>query len=182
MAKFIPVKPESMAVDVPFYEDSLKMDIPGRGVTKEIKYYQNRVAVMIAKLGGVGTVFISGEFPGSRKRDGYRIEFSAAGQPHRIECAALPLHWKSPKKKDRALAQALYILGNKLESMVHNYIYEPDSLPLVPYMIGAGGKTVTEAIQESQELIELQASGALASGNIPGSNRRPVVEGKFEDA
>lgn len=153
MAEFIVAEPEISPANVPFFEDSQQLDIPGRGLEKSLPYYQANVVEMLARLHGAGVRFTEGHFPGASRRYGYRITFSAYGNTARIDCAALPLRKETPKKKDRALAQALYILAHKLEAMVHSYIYEPDSLPLVPYIMSPeNGKTITEAIREYHRL------------------------------
>lgn len=158
MATFIPDRPETPVRDVPYFEDSQEHDVPGRGTHKTVAQLKEEIVVVLARLGGAGARFIPGTFPGKPPRIGFLIVFTVAGAEGltiegRIQCAALPFRLNdTAKKRDRALAQALYVLRDKLQAMVHAYIYEPDSLPLVPYLVGDGGQTVTEAIRALRAL------------------------------
>lgn len=150
MNKFIPEKPEAQKMVVPFYEDQQK--VAGSAVTKSLDYYEKRVKEIMTRLGAYSVVLMGGTYPGQTTRYGYQITFFLSNIPGRIDCAALPMRSETKVKKERALCQALYLLGNWLEAELFSTIYRPGSIPLVPYLIGAGDKTVTEALIESQEL------------------------------
>jgi hypothetical protein len=146
--------------NIPYFEDDQDQKlIPGRGTHKNPKDLQREVADQLAKLGASGVYFAAGKYPGEPTRYGVQILFSYGRARGRLDCAALPLRSETPIKKDRALAQALYLLRNKLESMVYAYIYEPGSVPLLPYLIGQGGLTVTEHLVKTGDFTPLLASG-----------------------
>lgn len=135
---------------VPFYEDQER--IAGAYVKQSVEKYQQRIRDLLTRLGAYDVVFMPGTYPNHPVRYGYRITFMFATIPGRIECAALPIKNETKRRKDRALAQALYLLGNALEAELHSMVYRPGAIPLIPYLIGAGDKTVTEALVESQQL------------------------------
>jgi len=154
---FIPDPLAIQAQDVPFFEDSQKRDVPGRGTGKTVPQLQAEVVEMLARLGGAGARFVPGTFDGARRRYGYEIWFWYGGTQGRMDCAALPIRKETDRKKDRALAQALYLLRDELRALVHSQMYKPGAIPLVPYLIGAGGKTVTEFLIETQNVPQLGA-------------------------
>lgn len=149
MNGFIPETPKAPDLAVPFYEDNLRdKEVPGRAVEKPLEYYQKQIVGLMLKLGAMLITFTPGTFPTKPKRYGYLITFSVNGIQGRIECAALPMHSETPNKKDRAQAQALYLVKMWLESEVYSSVYRPGAIPLVPFLIGNDGKTVTEALLE----------------------------------
>jgi hypothetical protein len=156
MPEFIPDTPTMPESKVPFFEDITARDVPGRGVEKPIEFYQKRIEQLLLKLGGGFVAFIPGRYPGKPTRYGYQITFSLNGIPGRFDAAALPMRSETPKKKDRALAQALYLVGLWLEAEVYSQVYRPGSIPLIPYLIGAGGKTVTEELVERRVLPDIR--------------------------
>lgn len=149
MQNFIPDKPTPPKLAVPYYEDNLKnKDVPGGYVEKPVEYYQRQITELIVKLGGMLVTFQAGTFADKPKRYGFLIHFSVNGMQGRIDCAALPLYGETEKKKDRALAQALFLVRSWLEAELYSSVYRPGAIPLVPYLIGASGRTVTEELAE----------------------------------
>lgn len=162
MTNFIPDHLQPLDRVVPYFEDH--KSIPGYRTTKSTKRLQNEIASLFDRLGGGGVTFIPGTFDGKPLRYGYSIAFFLeGGVKGRIEIAALPLRHYTDTKKEKALAQALYLLRNKLEAQAFELIYEPGSIPLLPYLIGEGGRTVTEALIGSGALPQLTAGGAFSS-------------------
>ena len=149
---FIPEKPSSVEQHVPFYEDVTGKEVPGRWTTKPITQLQKEISQLLQRLNAALIAFIPGTHAGSPKRYGYQITFKLNGIPGRVDIAALPMRLEHPKKKDRALAQALFLTRNWLEAEVHSSLYRPGAIALVPFLIGEGGKTVTEMLVERQEL------------------------------
>lgn len=157
MTSFIPdLKIEQ--VSIPYYEDSPDRKIPGRATTKSTSRLQSEISQLLTKLGAFNVAFMPGIFPGKTKRYGFQVTFQYGTALGRLDCAALPIRSETPAKKEAAIKQALFLLRNKMEAMVYASIYEPNGLPLVPYLIGAGNKTVTEALIESGNLPLLAAS------------------------
>jgi hypothetical protein len=164
MVNFIPELKGHATNAVPFFEDGSLANIPGRGTEKSIDRLQKEILELMTKLGAFAAYFVPGQYPGKPTRYGFQIHFQYANARGRIDCAALPIRKETPHKKDRAQAQALFLLRDKLEVMVFAAMYEPGSVPLVPYLIGAGGKTVTEALIESGGLPQLASGDQRRAG------------------
>lgn len=152
MANFVPHINAPGEVKVPFFEDNAEAKIPGWRTRKEAGDIQGEITRALRQLGATNIYFEEGVFPGNPKRYGYRIHFQYLGALARYDCAALPLHTETKLKKQRALAQALFLIRQKFDAMAWAHVYEPDSLPLVPYLIGTNGQTVTEALRASGSL------------------------------
>lgn len=141
------------APSVPYFEDGVKLKIPGRATSKSVEQLQLEISKILLQIGAFNTRFVSGEFPGAPKRYGFRIYFQYVSSPGRIDVAALPMRRELPHVKRDALEQALFLFRNKIEAEYYASIYEPGSLPLVGYLIGRDGQTVTESL--------------VANGNLP---------------
>lgn len=152
MPNFIPNKPTPLFQKPPFFEDIKAADVPGRRTEKKMSVLQGEVVEALVKLGAIGVYFLDGTFDGSPKRYGFAVHFTLQGIPARIDIAALPIRQENADKKDRALAQALYLLRNRLEAQFYASVYEPGIIPLLPYLIGPEGQTVNEALVQSQLL------------------------------
>lgn len=157
MPNFIPNKPTPLFQNPPFFEDIKAADVPGRRTEKKVSVLQGEVVEALVKLGAIGVYFLDGTFDGSPKRYGFAVHFTLQGIPARIDIAALPL--RSDANKDRALAQALFLLRNRLEAQYYAAAYEPGLIPLLPYLIGPDGQTVNEALVQSQLLPALTSGG-----------------------
>lgn len=157
MANFIPNKPTPLFQKPPFFEDIKAADVPGRRTEKKVSVLQGEVVEILGKLGAIGIYFLDGIFEGQPKRYGFTVNFTVQTIPARIDVAALPL--RSDTNKDRALAQALYLLRNRLEAQYYAAAYEPGLVPLLPYLIGPDGQTVNEALVQSQILPSLTSGG-----------------------
>ncbi len=155
MVNFIPAAVTTAVKNVPFFEDSSDLKIPGRGTHKTEKQLQVEIRDLMMRLDAGNIVFSPGMFevsPGVPKRYGWLMTFNLNGAPGRMEIAALPLRKETPIKKNDALCQALYLVRNWLESEVFSTMYRPGAVPLIPFLIGAGNKTVTELLVESGDL------------------------------
>lgn len=146
---FVPDVQLPEARQVPWFEDQDKDEskrVQGYGTTKSQQYYRDRVSSALQALGAIVTGFIPIKSTESPLRYGYRIQFMLGSVLGRIDIAALPLRTETAHKKDRALRQALYLLALKLEAEAAAWAYEPGSTPLLPYLIGSGDRTITEAV------------------------------------
>jgi hypothetical protein len=158
MPTFIPDPIAVREQEVPYFEDSQALDIPGRGTHKKVQTLQHEVIQMLARLGAASVQFVPGTYDdGPRQRVGFQVQFWYGSVQGRIDCAALPLRVETPRQKDRALAQALYLLRDELQAMVHSQVYKPGAVPLIPYLIGPNGQTVTEYLVETQNVPQLAA-------------------------
>lgn len=142
---FVPDKPKASFKDVPFFEDSAREDVPGRATKKSVEILKNEVASAITRLGGADVRFISGTESEPMLRHGFRIEFTIYQNPARLICLALPMKTETERKKDRALAQALYLLRDELVALYFSSMHKPSSdLPLIHALIGKGDMTIGE--------------------------------------
>jgi hypothetical protein len=150
--QFIPEQPRAVKQEIKYFEDVKAKDAPGYSTTKKPDALQREITELIYRLNGQGVIFTPGQYPTVPQRYGFQITFLMGNIKGRIDCAALPLRSETPLKKSQALAQALYLVRQWLEAEVFSSIYRPGSMPLVPYLIGSGGKTVLEGLIESQVL------------------------------
>jgi hypothetical protein len=132
--------------EITYFEDSADRGIPGRGTHKNVDQLQREIKKLLMQLGAFEVVFVPGVIAGDPIRYGFRILFRFSATKGRIDCAALPMRSETPKRKKDALEQALYLVRNKLEAEYYSSFYEPGTLPLVGYLIGANGNTVTEEL------------------------------------
>lgn len=144
----------------PWFEDSSKLEIPGRGTQKSTEKLQQEIAAILGKMGAFAIYYTSGQFPGKPTRFGYRVHFQWANAAGRIDIAALPMKHETPDKKQKALAQALYLFRDKVQADFYASMYEPGGLPLIAYLLDNNGKTVTEALIESGNLPLLKSGAA----------------------
>lgn len=157
---FIPETPTDNIGKVPFFEDSAAAGVAGRRTNKPIRGLQGEVIDALAKLGAGAVQFTPGAFTeGGLTRYGFRITFYLGAIPGRMEIAALPLRSETPSKKDRALAQALYLVRDSLRAMHDARYYHPGDIPLLPYLIGSNGRTVRETLVETLALPERAGGG-----------------------
>lgn len=149
MVNFVPDKTDVVAQHVPFFEDQKDAKIPGRGTSKTPEELQTEIRNLMTKMGAYNVIFIPGRINEKPLRYGYQITFMLANNPGRFEVAALPMRSEIPSRKIAALAQALYLVRNWIESEVFSQIYRPGNVPLLPYLVGPGDKTVTEVFISS---------------------------------
>lgn len=155
MVNFIPETVTPSVRNIPFFEDSQDAKIPGRRTTKTEEVLQKEVRNLMLQLDAGNIVFSPGKFEvsvNSKPRYGWLMTFSINGLKGRMEIAALPIKHETPSKKDAALRQALFLVRNWLESEVFSIMYRPGAVPLIPFLIGAGDKTITEALIASTDV------------------------------
>jgi hypothetical protein len=146
-------------VTVPFFED-VKADVaPGYRTRMTPKALQKEISDLLLRMGAGAIRFMPGQYPGKPTRYGFQLTFSLNGIPGRIDIAALPMRTETAAKKDSAQAQALFLVRDWLRGELFSSLYRPGAVPLMPYLIGPGGKTVTEAILEDGRLPALLGSG-----------------------
>jgi hypothetical protein len=164
MPKFIPDKLVMSGPRVPYFEDSSSDNgVAGHSTRKSILDLQNEIRQAIGRLGGGVQDFIPGQFDTVPIRYGYSVTFMLGDMPGRIDVAGLPIKYQhTGKKKEAALKQALYMLRDMLEAQYYGMLVMPDSQPLVPYLLGTDGRTVTEALADT--------------GDLPMVSRRPQVD------
>lgn len=158
MVNFVPDKMDLGMLNIPFYEEQSDAKIPGRGTSKSPEQLQAEIRDLMTKLGAYNVVFMPGKINDKPLRYGYQISFMISNNPGRIEIAALPMRSETPSRKTAALAQALYLVRNWIEGEVFSQIYRPGNVPLMPYFIGPGDKTLNEAMIETGRF-PLLASG-----------------------
>ena len=158
--QFIPNQPKVARRSVPYFEDS-PHNIPGYRTRKSIPTLQSEVISILHDLGGMAAHFLEGTYKGDagQVRYGYSIQFSQYGNPARLDCAALPIKTETETKKTQAIAQALFLLRDELKAIYFSNVHKPNGFPLIEYLVGPNGRTLSE---------ELVASGTipmLGAGN-----------------
>lgn len=158
MVNFIPEPVKTSVFQVPYFEDSSEVKVPGWRTRKTAKQLQLEILDLMLKLNAGNVIFTPGSFPAAPDqppRYGYLMTFSFNGIPGRMEIAALPLRKETQIRKNDALEQSLFLVRHWLESEVYSVMYRPGSVPLIPFLIGAGNRTVTEMMVESGNLPKL---------------------------
>jgi hypothetical protein len=152
--QFVPREIPARHDAVPYFEASQSLQVPGRGTDKSVKKLMEEVMNCLGELGASFIRFHEGEYKDEHlTRYGYRFEFTMYGNDARLDCVALPLQNYTDRKKDRALAQALYLLRDELQAVFYSSMHKPGVPPMIAYLIGNDGLTVAEAL--------------VASGTIP---------------
>lgn len=152
MNGFVPDKTELEKQVIPWFDDQTDSKIPGRGTRKDVTDLQGEIIELMGHLHAGGVSFIQGTHPGKPTRYGFQIRFNINGVQGRIDVAALPIKSETPTKKDRALAQALYLVRDWLEAEVFSSVYRPGAVALLPFLVNENGKTVTEAFISSGKI------------------------------
>jgi hypothetical protein len=158
MGSFIPDMSVSTST-VPYFEDNAKTKIPGRGTEKTVDQLQREIVKLLQQLGAFSIQFVQGKHEGEPLRYGFQIQFMYASARGRYDCAALPMRRETPARKQQALAQCLYLVRNKFEALVYAHTYEPEGVPLLPYLLDNRGQTVTEALRAGG-MLPLLGNGA----------------------
>jgi len=155
MGNFIPDQMSVQTPQVPYFEDSKLHEVPGRGTEKSELQLQNEIRNLMVRLQAANVYFTVGKYysgNGIPDRHGYLMTFTLNGIPGRMEIAALPLRKETDARKRDALKQSLYLVRQWLEAEIMSVMYRPGAVPLVPYLIGQGDKTVTELLAERGDL------------------------------
>lgn len=164
--QFIPDAVHQPILDVPFFEDSSqKAGIAGHGTRKSIEQLKSEVRDAFARLGAGVIAFRQGTFYAEHDRYGYRILFVLGSARGRVDVLALPIRNETPRRKEDALKQVLYNVRDTLQSEYLMLLHAPGSHPLVPHLLGPGGRTVAEYMMER--------------GELPALTDDEVVEGEF---
>lgn len=155
MAKFIPTPLTVQGgPKVPYFEDAKtgKHGIKGVDIRRPMKSLIADLHAVLGRLGGGVKSITPGVFEGEPQRDGFRIEFFYGQTAGRIEVAALPLRGNGRVAREQAEKQAISAVVRMLQSQYDSLIFMPDAIPLVPFLIGPDGRTVTEALIQSGNL------------------------------
>lgn len=153
------------AADVPFFDDvTAEGGWQGHSTGKSIEALKSEVTASIGRLGGMVIGFQRGQFQvGEHLRDGFRISYAVEAPdgkmfPGRLDIAALPVR-KNPRagydrrvrsddaRREKSLKMALFMLKVGLDGTWFLSKLSPGFAPLMPWMIGKTGQTITEAWQ-----------------------------------
>lgn len=143
---FIPHDLKEKPKAVPYFEDSSTEKIAGYSTRKTTEALKSEIADEIYELGGELVRFVPGTFPGTPTRSGFQIHFTFRQVTGRIDVAALPCRTHTEAKQKQALNQALFLVRDWLKAERLAFAYRPGSVPLLPYLIGTDGETVTEVM------------------------------------
>jgi len=154
---------------VPYFEDASNEDgVIGYTTQKSQKKLKAEITAGFGRLGGSVVGFQSGKFA---NRYGFRIEFTFAGVPGRMDVAALPIKKETESKVDKAKRHALYSVQKRLEAEYSTMLVMPGDVPLMPYMLNDSGKTILEMMRESGQLPAL-----------PEKVEEEIIEGEFYES
>jgi hypothetical protein len=184
----IKFEPENKkGLEAPYFED-ISGDVGYRGYStqKSIEKLQSEVTNAISNLGGYIINVQRGKFIDERARSrfGFVFVFTLPGPGNRgtvmaeIQVAAFPLRKWSSKKEDQSKKMALYVLRDWLESLFNFQRLTPTPVaPLIPFMIDAQGKTMSDAWISGTISAGLLTSG---DGKIPDSGMEDVIDGDVQ--
>ncbi len=161
--KIMDFKPETKKEmqEVPYYDDVSSSDgWEGHSTSKTLESLKSEVVMALSKLGGTTASFQRGSFEaGGQKREGFRIEFFLEKKgkqvPSRVDIAALPvketyrLQRSLATRTEKSLKMALFMVRNAFKGTWFLQQLSPGFAPLIPFMIGKDGKTMSEMWIES---------------------------------
>lgn len=158
---------EKKTIKVPYFEDVTRDDgWQGFSTTKNVKTLQSEIGEAIGRLGGVVSGFQRGIFQiENNAREGFQVYYSIQnpnGQlvPGRLDIAALPVRKKYDEgKKEKSIRMALFMLRTALSGMWFMQQLSPGYAALMPWMITANGKTVSQLWSESPTMSNLLPPG-----------------------
>jgi hypothetical protein len=171
MGDIMEFKPDISEKDllIPYFEEAKNEDgVIGYSTQKSLKTLKAEITAGFGRLGGSVIGFQSGKFG---KRYGFRIDFTFAGVPGRMDIAALPIKKETESRVDKAKRHALYSVQKRLEAEYSTALIMPGDVPLMPYMLNSEGKTVLEVMREMGEIPAL-----------PESIEEDIIEGEFNES
>lgn len=148
---------------VPYFDEVKASDgWQGYTTTKSTDTLKAEVMTAMSRLGGLISGFEKGKFG---ERHGFRIHYTIEAEngtmyPGQMDIAALPVrkttHRRSyqghEKTCEQALRMALYNTAMCLNGMWLLQQLSPGYAPLIPWMLAANGKTVTQLWTESSSM------------------------------
>ena len=168
---FIPEQSKK-SMDVPFFEDATAdLGWQGQATAKSIETLQSEIEDAVNFLGGRVMRFQRGTFQaGKVSRDGFRVHYvveAADGRvvAGRIDVAALPnkddwsLRKTIDKRKEQSLKMALYMLRVAIKGTWFLQQLSPGYSALMPWMLAAGDKTVSQLWSENSIMQNLLPPG-----------------------
>ncbi len=174
---FIPDQPQK-ATQVPFYDDATSADgWQGQATGKSIEQLKSELVLSLSRLGATVTGIQKGVFdPDGKTRLGYRVRYfieANDGQllQGKIDIASLPVRGDlrsrttAESQREKSLKMALYMLKISIDGLWFLRQLSPGYAPLMPFMLGTNGKTI------SQMWIEQNQAMALPE----------PIEGEFKD-
>lgn len=189
--QFIPDEEDGPTLTVPYFDEARKEDgWQGQGTTRSYDSLKSALTQAIARLDGVIHTIQRGTYEiGGFERAGAQIHYSIEGPGGqmiygRLDVAALPI--KEPKRTSRyqevmrnrtekALAMALY---NVIEALRAQWVLKqmnPSYVPLMPWLLAKGDKTLSESYREAGIGLALPAPEGKPPGDV-------FEEGEFRPA
>lgn len=169
--------------EVPYYDDvSSSGGWEGHGTGKTLESLKSEVVMALSKLGGTTASFQRGAFEADgKKREGFRIEFFIEKDgkqiPSRIDVAALPvkdsyrLQRSFATRTEKSLKMALFMVRNAFKGTWFLQQLSPGLAPLIPFMLGKDGKTMSEI---------WIASGINTNLLLPKSSHFKNIDAEYE--
>ena len=156
------------SVKVPFFEDARADFAPYYSSRQDgwtIKRAQAAVSEEMGKLKGGVVAFREGVFSDKGQRYGYQIDFVMEGATGRLNIAGLPIRSNlTPKKIESVRIQALLNMRDWLKTAITSMVFSPGNNPLIPHLLGPGGRTMAEFIAERASLDMPLLVGEIVEG------------------
>jgi hypothetical protein len=174
--KFVEEKPKVALI--PDFEDADSSEgWEGHRTRKSLEQLKTEVGEAIALLGGFVSLIQSGTYEiNGKQRGGYRIIYSLEGVPSRMDIAALPT--RHNHHREDSLKMALYIVRNSLKGMALFQKLSPGFAALIPLMLDAGGKTLSERWLETPKLAALMPS---SDSKFREGDEDEIIEGDVNE-
>lgn len=149
--------PDTQQTDsVPFFEDArAEHGVVGQGTEKGIEKLLVEVKANMGLFGGYVTGVTQGKFDNTPPRYGYRIDFVLGDKKGRIDLMGLPMKKYTKSRKLGVLKQCLYVFNMRLKTEWNLRLLDPNSSPLLPYLL-VDGETLVEKLRQSQNIPRLK--------------------------
>jgi hypothetical protein len=187
--EFYPESNEIPEFDIPYHDELRAADgWQGQTTTLSIERLKADITNALSKLGGMVHQFHRGYYEiGGKKRPGVQIIYSVEGPQGkmaygRFDIASAPVKepsyrrgWQETmrRREDQSLRTGLYNVVQALKAQWVLKKLNPSYMPLIPWMLIDGERTVNEAYREAG------VGGRLLPSSV-GELEKDVVDGEWE--
>lgn len=174
---------DALDIPLPYFEDARADFAPyyRSHENHSLEDAQDRVRVEFGKLGAAVLSFQPGYFvEGNMRRFGYHIRFyyqgktgvyPVAGLPSRVKYDPVRQKKEQRTKQDKIAIQALLNVAEQLKAMVTARVFSPGGMPLLPYLLVDGERTLAQVMRAGDMHLALPE---------PKADPDPVIEAEWE--
>jgi hypothetical protein len=144
----------SRQIATPYFEDARANIAPYYAAKQTLDAAKTSVRQALAIL-GAGEIFFDEGFvtdKDGRKRYGYMVNFTYAGQNGVLRVFGLPMRSETARKTEATRIQALLVTRDQLKAAITAQVFNPGSDPLIPHLLADGSRTVIEYIEQQRQL------------------------------